>query len=147
MPSHEPFPLADRAVLVLRTLYELCERIQRAIQDHGTHNAYFLYNARCAYRLTNDPGTGIVTKTDAAGKQVSVAYAGEMVLETSAPYALRIESKPKLELNDPPAWPAPLAFPPFSSRMATHLHRIAVVIAQGTDAMFNSKQEPAAERS
>jgi hypothetical protein len=30
-----------------------CERLQRAIDAHGTRNAYFLYNTRCVYRLAN----------------------------------------------------------------------------------------------
>lgn len=53
---------------------------------------------------------GTVSGTDAAGRQVSVAYAGEMVLETSAPFALRIAPNASLNLNDPPAWPAPRAW-------------------------------------
>jgi hypothetical protein len=30
-----------------------CERLQRAIDLHGTHNAYYLYNTRCVFRLAN----------------------------------------------------------------------------------------------
>ncbi|MCI0334140.1 MAG: hypothetical protein L0228_13055 [Planctomycetes bacterium] len=30
-----------------------CERLQQAIETHGTANAYFLYNTRCVYRLAN----------------------------------------------------------------------------------------------
>jgi len=30
-----------------------CERLQQAIDTHGTQNAYFLYNTRCVYRLAN----------------------------------------------------------------------------------------------
>jgi hypothetical protein len=30
-----------------------CERLQRAIDTHGTANAYFLYNTRCVFRLAN----------------------------------------------------------------------------------------------
>lgn len=37
---------------------ERCERIKRAIDAHGSHNAYFLYNAQCIYRLTNQPEIG-----------------------------------------------------------------------------------------
>jgi hypothetical protein len=29
------------------------EQLQRAIDAHGTENAYFLYNTRCVYRLAN----------------------------------------------------------------------------------------------
>jgi hypothetical protein len=35
-----------------------CERIKAAIDKHGSHNSYFLYNASCAYRLTNNPDVG-----------------------------------------------------------------------------------------
>ncbi len=36
---------------------ERCERVLKAIRSHGTHNAYYLYNAHCRYRLTNgEPG-------------------------------------------------------------------------------------------
>jgi hypothetical protein len=30
-----------------------CERLQKAIDQHGDENAYFLYNTRCTYRLAN----------------------------------------------------------------------------------------------
>jgi hypothetical protein len=30
-----------------------CERLQKAIDTHGTQNAYFLYNTRCVFRLAN----------------------------------------------------------------------------------------------
>ena len=36
----------------------LCERIKRAIDTHGTHNTYYLYNARCVFHLTNNPEIG-----------------------------------------------------------------------------------------
>lgn len=39
---------------------ERCERIKRAIDAHGSHNAYFLYNAQCAYHLTNQPEIGLL---------------------------------------------------------------------------------------
>lgn len=35
-----------------------CERILAAIEKHGSHNSYFLYNAQCVYRLTNNPDIG-----------------------------------------------------------------------------------------
>ena len=37
---------------------ERCERIKRAIEAHGSHNAYFLYNAHCNYHLSNQPEVG-----------------------------------------------------------------------------------------
>jgi hypothetical protein len=35
-----------------------CENILAAINKHGSHNAYYLYNASCAFQLTNDPAVG-----------------------------------------------------------------------------------------
>jgi len=35
-----------------------CERILSAIQAHGSHNTYYLYNADCVFHLTNDPEFG-----------------------------------------------------------------------------------------
>ena len=35
-----------------------CERIKRAIETHGSHNTYYLYNAGCTFHLTNDPEAG-----------------------------------------------------------------------------------------
>lgn len=35
-----------------------CERVKDAIARHGSHNAYFLYNAHCTYFLTNRPQLG-----------------------------------------------------------------------------------------
>jgi hypothetical protein len=37
-----------------------CERIKRAIEVHGSHNSYFLYNAGCTFHLTNDPALGML---------------------------------------------------------------------------------------
>jgi hypothetical protein len=39
---------------------ELCERIKAAIEKHGSHNTYFLYNARCAFHLTNRDDLGMI---------------------------------------------------------------------------------------
>jgi hypothetical protein len=35
-----------------------CERIKQAIERHGAHNTYFLYNARCVFHLVNKEGLG-----------------------------------------------------------------------------------------
>ncbi len=35
-----------------------CERIKSAIEIHGTHNAYYLHNARCVFHLMNDDQDG-----------------------------------------------------------------------------------------
>jgi hypothetical protein len=39
---------------------ERCERIKRALDTHGSHNTYFLYNARCTFHLTNQSDFGMV---------------------------------------------------------------------------------------
>lgn len=33
-------------------------RIKHALETHGSHNTYYLHNARCRYRLTNDANVG-----------------------------------------------------------------------------------------
>lgn len=38
----------------------LCERIKAAIEKHGSHNSYYLYNAHCRYRLANHPQLGMI---------------------------------------------------------------------------------------
>ncbi len=35
-----------------------CESIKAVIEKHGSHNSYFLYNAKCVYRLVNHPDQG-----------------------------------------------------------------------------------------
>lgn len=35
-----------------------CENILAAIEKHGSHNSYYLYNAQCIFRLTNNPRIG-----------------------------------------------------------------------------------------
>jgi hypothetical protein len=37
-----------------------CERIKHALETHGSHNTYFLYNAHCAFHLTNQPEIGMI---------------------------------------------------------------------------------------
>jgi hypothetical protein len=37
-----------------------CERIKHALDTHGSHNTYFLYNAQCTFYLTNDPDIGML---------------------------------------------------------------------------------------
>jgi hypothetical protein len=37
-----------------------CERIKRAIELHGSHNTFFLYNASCTFQLTNRPEIGML---------------------------------------------------------------------------------------
>ena len=37
-----------------------CERIKQQLAAYGSHNTYYLYNARCAFHLTNEPELGIL---------------------------------------------------------------------------------------
>lgn len=39
---------------------QLCQRIKAAMEKHGSHNSYYLYNAQCTYHFTNDDETGMV---------------------------------------------------------------------------------------
>jgi hypothetical protein len=37
-----------------------CEQLKQSIDKHGTENAYYLYNARCVYRLANSEVDGML---------------------------------------------------------------------------------------
>ena len=37
---------------------ERCQAIKTAIEKHGSHNTYYLYNASCTFHLTNDRNVG-----------------------------------------------------------------------------------------
>jgi hypothetical protein len=37
-----------------------CESIKQALEKHGSHNSYYLYNAQCIYHLVNHPEQGAV---------------------------------------------------------------------------------------
>ena len=37
-----------------------CLRVKSAIEKHGSHNSYFLYNASCVYHLTNSAERGAI---------------------------------------------------------------------------------------
>lgn len=39
---------------------ERCKRIKAAIDQHGSFNTYYLYNARCTFHLTNHPDKGLL---------------------------------------------------------------------------------------
>ena len=39
---------------------ELCKRIKAAIRQHGLHNTYYLFNAKCLYHLTNSEELGLL---------------------------------------------------------------------------------------
>ncbi len=42
------------------TYRERCERIKFALEKHGSHNTYYLYNARCIYHLVNSDKIGTI---------------------------------------------------------------------------------------
>lgn len=37
-----------------------CERVKAAIEKHGSHNAYYLYQGNCRYHLLNHPQNGMI---------------------------------------------------------------------------------------
>jgi hypothetical protein len=37
-----------------------CHRVKKAIETHGSHNAYYLYNASCTYHLLNHAERGSI---------------------------------------------------------------------------------------
>jgi hypothetical protein len=39
---------------------QFCERIKAALERHGSHNTYYLYNAQCVFHFTNSPDAGTV---------------------------------------------------------------------------------------
>ncbi len=69
---------------------ERCERVKHEIERHGSHNAYFLYNATCVFHLTNDPAYGMLefafdgtVLTDTADQRTERAHLRvELVRET-----------------------------------------------------------------
>ena len=52
---------------------QFCEQVKAAIERHGSHNSYFLYNASCKYHLTNDPSRG----------QLHFTFQGTVLTDTS----------------------------------------------------------------
>lgn len=69
---------------------ERCERVKQAIERHGSHNTYYLYNAHCTYHLVNHEHVGSIqfrfegtTLTDAADQRTqSCDLDVELVSET-----------------------------------------------------------------
>jgi hypothetical protein len=67
-----------------------CQQLQRAIDTHGTANAYYLYNTRCVFRLANSDvinmvrfsfdGTVLTDRSD--GKADRTDLAVELTAET-----------------------------------------------------------------
>jgi hypothetical protein len=39
---------------------ERCLAVKSALEKHGSHNTYYLYNAQCTYRLTNRDDVGMI---------------------------------------------------------------------------------------
>lgn len=37
-----------------------CERIKNSLEKHGSHNAYYLYNALCTYHMINHEKSGLI---------------------------------------------------------------------------------------
>ena len=37
-----------------------CQRIKDALEKHGSHNTYYLYNALCTYHLVNHEEDGLI---------------------------------------------------------------------------------------
>jgi hypothetical protein len=67
-----------------------CERIKAAIDTHGSHNSFYLYNAGCTYHLTNSDEVGMLQfrfdgtlLTDETDQKTVQAYLDvELVRET-----------------------------------------------------------------
>lgn len=70
--------------------HALALRIRRVVEKHGTHNAFYLHNARCVFRLTNHAQIGMlefsfegVVLTDPADRRaVSTDLNVELIRET-----------------------------------------------------------------
>jgi hypothetical protein len=70
-----------------------CQRLQKAIDTHGTDNAYFLYNTRCVFRLANSDidnmlrfsfdGTLLTDRSDCRADRADLAI--ELTAETCGP--------------------------------------------------------------
>lgn len=70
-----------------------CGQLQRAIDAHGTENAYLLYNTRCVYRLANSDvdnmvrfsfdGTVLTDRSDCKADRADLAI--EITAETCGP--------------------------------------------------------------
>jgi hypothetical protein len=63
-----------------------CERIKHAIETHGSHNTFYLYNASCTFHLTNEPQLGMMqfafegtVLTDALDQKTVAAHLNVML--------------------------------------------------------------------
>lgn len=39
---------------------QFCQRVKAAVDKHGSHNSYYLHNARCVYHLLNSEDRGAI---------------------------------------------------------------------------------------
>ena len=39
---------------------QFCEAVKAAMEQHGCHNSFFVYNASCVFHVTNDEGRGTI---------------------------------------------------------------------------------------
>jgi hypothetical protein len=75
-----------------------CERLQQAIDAHGTQSAYYLYNTRCVYRLANSgidnmlrfsfDGTVLTDRGDCKAEQAELRI--ELIAETCRPMTAEV---------------------------------------------------------
>lgn len=66
-----------------------CERIKHAIEHHGSHNTYYLYNAACTFHLTNRENFGTL----------EFRYEGTVITDTSDMQALAADLEVELILE------------------------------------------------
>jgi hypothetical protein len=92
-----------------------CEQLQRAIDVHGTGNAYFLYNTRCVFRLANSEvenmlrfsfeGTVFTDRSDAKADRAELAIelqghtCGKMPAEVIAWFRSAVEKAVLIEFD------------------------------------------------
>ena len=63
------------------------QRVKQAVEKHGLHNAYYLHDARCVYRLTNDPALGML----------AFRFEGAVLTDPDDQHTLRADIEVKLE--------------------------------------------------
>ncbi len=68
---------------------QFCTRVKAALEKHGAHNSYYLYNARCVFHLTNHDELGMIafrfegvvltdeSDRESSGNDLQVELAGE----------------------------------------------------------------------
>ena len=53
-------PRLDIPIDASPEFHRRCEAIKAAMERHGTHNSYYLYNAECTFHLTNNADIGML---------------------------------------------------------------------------------------